>query len=178
MAGALLWIVAAVLGLVAVVLCITVILLGCHCWASRAACLEWRVRLMLPREVAHPAEQTGKRLRGQIDDRVVVDVDEVSHDEPRKVRLEFCGIERRHGHSDQGMAGDDPTPRTAAAPLHTVLAALKGSGSHPARRRDGKANDSRQLQFGTLAFERVLDLIGFRPAVVVDTSHDRYPDRS
>ena len=87
MAGALLWIVAAVLGLVAVVLCITVILLR---WlpllgVSRRV-FGVAVRLMLPREVAHPAEQTRKRLRGQIDDRVVVDVDEVSHDEPRKVR--------------------------------------------------------------------------------------------
>jgi hypothetical protein len=43
-AGALLWIVSAVLGLAAVVLCITVILcrLVCHCWGSRAVYLESR----------------------------------------------------------------------------------------------------------------------------------------
>ena len=42
-AGALLWILAAVLGLVAIVLCITIILLplACHCWASRVTCLVW-----------------------------------------------------------------------------------------------------------------------------------------
>jgi len=42
---------------------------------------------------------------------------------------------------------------------------------------DGTATDSRQLQLWALALESVLDLFGSRPAVVVDTSHDRYPDR-
>jgi hypothetical protein len=70
MAGALLWIVAAVLGLVAVVLCITVILLpvGLPLLAVSRRVFGMAVRLMLPREVAHPMEQTGKRLKGQIDD--------------------------------------------------------------------------------------------------------------
>jgi hypothetical protein len=69
-AGALLWIVAAVLGLVAVVLCITVILLpvGLPLLAVSRRVFGMAVRLMLPREVAHPMEQTGKRLKGQIDD--------------------------------------------------------------------------------------------------------------
>src|SRR5829696_5149609 len=79
------------------------------------------------------------------------------------------GIGRRHRHRRSKMAGTIPAARTAAALLHTVLAALKGSGSHPARRREGRANDSRQLQlWGLLAFEGVLDLIGFGLAVVVD----------
>src|SRR5215217_5459707 len=70
MAGALLWIVAAVLGLVAVVLCITVILLpiGLPLLGVSRRVFGMAVRLMLPREVAHPVEQTRKRLRGQIDD--------------------------------------------------------------------------------------------------------------
>ena len=70
MAGALLWIVAAVLGLVAVVLCITVILLpvGLPLLGVSRRVFGMAVRLMLPREVAHPVEQTRKRLGGQIDD--------------------------------------------------------------------------------------------------------------
>jgi hypothetical protein len=70
MAGALLWIVAAVLGLVAVVLCITIILLpvGLPLLGVSRRVFGMAVRLMLPREVAHPVEQTRKRLRGQMDD--------------------------------------------------------------------------------------------------------------
>jgi hypothetical protein len=70
MAGALLWMVAAVLGLVAVVLCFTVILLpvGLPLLGVSRRVFGVAVPLMLPREVAHPVEQTGKRLRGQIDD--------------------------------------------------------------------------------------------------------------
>jgi hypothetical protein len=69
-AGALLWIVAAVLGLVAVVHCITLILLalGLPLLGVSRRVFGLAVRLMLPREVAHPVKQTGKRLRGQIDD--------------------------------------------------------------------------------------------------------------
>ena len=70
MAGALLWIVAAVLGLVAVVLCITVILLpvGLPLLGVSRRVFGIAVRLMLPREVAHPVKQSRKRLRSQIDD--------------------------------------------------------------------------------------------------------------
>ena len=69
-AGALLWIVAAVLGLVAVVLCITVILLpvGLPLLGVSRRVFGMAVQLMLPREVAHPVEQTGKRFGRQIDD--------------------------------------------------------------------------------------------------------------
>ena len=69
-AGALLWIVAAVLGLVAVVLCITIILLpvGLPLLGVSRRVFGMAVRLMLPREVAHPVEQTRKRLGGQMDD--------------------------------------------------------------------------------------------------------------
>ena len=70
MAGALLWIVAAVVGLVAVVLCITIILLpvGLPLLGVSRRVFGMAVKLMLPREVAHPVKQTGKHLRGQIDD--------------------------------------------------------------------------------------------------------------
>jgi hypothetical protein len=70
MAGALLWIVAAVLGLVAVVLCITIVLLpvGLPLLGISRRVFGMAVRLLLPREVAHPVEQTRKRLGDQIDD--------------------------------------------------------------------------------------------------------------
>lgn len=70
MAGALLWIVAAVLGLVAVVLCITIILLpaGLPLLGVSRRLFGTAVRLMLPREVAHPVKQGRKRLGRQIDD--------------------------------------------------------------------------------------------------------------
>jgi hypothetical protein len=52
------------------VLCITVILLpvGLPLLGVSRRVFGVAVRLMLPREVAHPVEQTGKRLRGQIED--------------------------------------------------------------------------------------------------------------
>jgi hypothetical protein len=55
---------------VAVVLCITVILLpvGLPLLGVSRRVFGMAVRLMLPREVAHLVEQTGKRVRGQIDD--------------------------------------------------------------------------------------------------------------
>jgi hypothetical protein len=69
-AGALLWIVAAILGLVAVLLCITIILLpvGLPLLGVSRRVFGMAVRLMLPREAAHPVKQTRKRLRGQIDE--------------------------------------------------------------------------------------------------------------
>ena len=69
-AGALLWIVAAVLGLVAVVLCVTIILLpvGLPLLGVSRRAFGMAVRLMLPREVAHPVKQTRKQLRSQTDD--------------------------------------------------------------------------------------------------------------
>jgi hypothetical protein len=69
-AGALLWIVAAVLGLVAVVLCITIILLpvGLPLLSLSRRVFGMAVKLMLPQEVAHPVKQTGKRIRGELDD--------------------------------------------------------------------------------------------------------------
>jgi hypothetical protein len=69
-AGALLWIVSAVLGLAAVVLCITVILLpiGLPLLGVSRRLFGIAVRLMLPREVAHPVKQGRKRLGSQIDD--------------------------------------------------------------------------------------------------------------
>ena len=69
-AGALLWILAAVLGLVAVVLCITVILLpaGLPLLGFSRHLFGMAVRLMLPRELAHPVEQSRKGLRRQVED--------------------------------------------------------------------------------------------------------------
>jgi hypothetical protein len=69
-AGTFLWIVAAILGVVAVVFCITIILLpvGLLLLGVSRRIFGIAVRLMLPREVAHPVQQTRKQLQGQIDD--------------------------------------------------------------------------------------------------------------
>src|SRR4029453_4484345 len=68
-AGALLWILAVVLGLVALVLCITVILLpaGLPLLGASRRLFGMAVRLMLPREMAHPVKQSRKGLRRQTD---------------------------------------------------------------------------------------------------------------
>ena len=69
-AGALLWILAAVLGLVAIVLCITIILLpaGLPLLGVSRHLFGLAVRLMLPREVAHPVKQSRKGLQRQVKD--------------------------------------------------------------------------------------------------------------
>ena len=66
-AGALLWMLAAVLGLVAIVLCITIILLpaGLPLLGVSRHLFGMAVRLMLPREVAHPVKQSRKGLKRQ-----------------------------------------------------------------------------------------------------------------
>src|SRR5215211_3167275 len=63
--GAILWIVAAVLGLVSIVLCITVILLpiGLALLSVTRRLFGMAVRLMLPRDVAHPVQQGRKQLK-------------------------------------------------------------------------------------------------------------------
>jgi hypothetical protein len=68
-AGAFLWILAVVLGLVAVVLCITVILLpaGLPLLGVSRRVFGMAVRLMLPLEMAHPVKQSRKGLRRQTD---------------------------------------------------------------------------------------------------------------
>ncbi|AKS32455.1 hypothetical protein AFA91_11875 [Mycolicibacterium goodii] len=60
--GALLWIVAAVLGLLGVLLCVTVILLplGIPLAAFAGRLFGRAVRLMLPRPLAHPVREVTK----------------------------------------------------------------------------------------------------------------------
>lgn len=60
--GALLWIVAAVLGLLGVVLCVTVILLplGIPLTVLAGRLFSHAVRLMLPRPLAHPVKELSK----------------------------------------------------------------------------------------------------------------------
>jgi hypothetical protein len=65
--GALLWIVGGLLGLVAVVLCVTVILmpLGLPLLRLSRKMVGTAVRLMMPRPLAHPvkeAERSGRKL--------------------------------------------------------------------------------------------------------------------
>jgi len=62
--GVVLWIVASLLGLVAAVLCITVILLPVGIPLLRLAgkCYATATRLMLPPAIAHPVKQTKKNL--------------------------------------------------------------------------------------------------------------------
>src|SRR5690348_13585383 len=61
--GAVLWILAAVLGLVGVLLCLTVILLPLGIPLVKLAGRLFRhsVQLMLPRELAHPVKQLNKK---------------------------------------------------------------------------------------------------------------------
>lgn len=63
--GAVLWILAALLGLVAVVLCVTVILLplGIPLLMLSRRLFTQAVRLMLPRSMAHPVQELGKKGR-------------------------------------------------------------------------------------------------------------------
>lgn len=60
--GTLLWIVAALLGLVGVVLCVTVILLplGIPLTVLAGRLFAHAVRLMLPRQLAHPVREVTK----------------------------------------------------------------------------------------------------------------------
>ena len=63
--GIVLWIVASLLGLVAVLLCVTVILLPVGIPLLRLAGKSYgtATRLMLPRSVAHPVQETKRTLR-------------------------------------------------------------------------------------------------------------------
>lgn len=65
--GGLLWILAAVVGLVAVVLCVTVILLplGLPLLAQARRMFTTSVRLMLPPALAHPVKTMDKGARKQ-----------------------------------------------------------------------------------------------------------------
>ena len=65
LAGALLWIGAALLGLVGVILCVTVILLpvGIPLLGVARRMFTSSVRLMLPRGLAHPAKEMGRSSR-------------------------------------------------------------------------------------------------------------------
>jgi hypothetical protein len=64
-AGAVIWLLAAVLGLVAVVSCITIILLPIGLWllGRSRRLFGIAVRLMLPRDMAHPVKESRKQLR-------------------------------------------------------------------------------------------------------------------
>ena len=63
--GALLWIPASLLGLVAVVLCVTVILLpvGVPLLMLSRRMFTKAVQLLLPRSMSHPVEELGKSAR-------------------------------------------------------------------------------------------------------------------
>ena len=63
--GALLWILAGLLGLVSLLLCVTIILLplGIPLLRLTKTLFVKAVRLMLPRAVAHPVEETRRRGR-------------------------------------------------------------------------------------------------------------------
>lgn len=63
--GALLWLLAAVVGLVAVILCVTVILLplGIPLLGVARRMVTTAVRLMLPRAAAHPVKAMDKAAR-------------------------------------------------------------------------------------------------------------------
>jgi hypothetical protein len=63
--GALLWIAAALVGLVGCILCVTVLLLplGIPLVMLARRLFTRSVRLMLPRKVSHPVDEMGKKAR-------------------------------------------------------------------------------------------------------------------
>ena len=63
--GALLWIVAALLGLVGLVMCVTIILLpvGIPVLGLSRRLITQAVQLMLPRAVAHPFKEASKKTK-------------------------------------------------------------------------------------------------------------------
>lgn len=69
LAGGLLWIVAGLLGLVSLLLCVTIILLplGIPLLGLSRRMMGTAVRLMLPRVIAHPVQETKKGLLSRKD---------------------------------------------------------------------------------------------------------------
>src|SRR4051812_27528670 len=69
-AGALMWIASALVGLVGVVLCVTIILLpiGIPVLAAARRMFGASIRLMLPQAVAHPVKEAKRSARGQTKD--------------------------------------------------------------------------------------------------------------
>lgn len=69
LAGALLWIVAALLGLVGLILCATVLLLplGIPLLGYARRLLTKSMKLMLPRVISHPVKSAGESARKQVD---------------------------------------------------------------------------------------------------------------
>jgi hypothetical protein len=67
LAGALLWLVACVLGLVGVILCVTILLIPLGLLVLRLSrdLFAKAVRLMLPRALAHPVEELDRRTSGR-----------------------------------------------------------------------------------------------------------------
>ena len=63
--GALLWVVAGLVGLVSLLLCVTVILLplGIPLFRASKALFAKALRLMMPRAVAHPIKETRRKGR-------------------------------------------------------------------------------------------------------------------
>jgi|SRR5918994_853463 hypothetical protein len=83
LAGALLWILAGVLGLVSLLLCVTILLLplGIPLFRLSKALFGKSVRLMLPAGVAHPVKETKKK-----GEKAKPEVPEVASKAGRKLR--------------------------------------------------------------------------------------------
>ena len=85
--GSLLWIVAALLGLVSLILCVTVILLplGIPLFKVSKRLFGKSVRLMLPHAVAHPVKHAGKKSK-KVKDRAKVEPPDVMQKAGKKGR--------------------------------------------------------------------------------------------
>lgn len=81
LAGAVLWILAALLGLISVVLCVTVILLplGIPLLGLSRRLFSQAIRLMLPQSVAHPAKGMKKSF-GRRRDKAAAALPDAAHE--------------------------------------------------------------------------------------------------
>lgn len=97
--GVLLWIVASLLAVVAVVLCVTVILLpvGVPLLLLCRRLFAIAMKLLLPREVAHPLEEVGKSVRRQRRKVAKSTPDMSPGDVARSARKNLRGRRRRTG---------------------------------------------------------------------------------
>jgi hypothetical protein len=107
LSGALLWIVGGLVGLVAVLLCVTVILLpiGIPLLGLARRMLGTAIRFMLPRSVAHPVDESSRRLRK---------TGEAVSDKAKSTGKTTGKVARKKGRvarTKAGRVGNDPSKR-------------------------------------------------------------------
>ena len=101
LAGALLWVLASVIGLVGVLLCITIIGLPIGFFLVRRAgrMFSAAVKLMLPEEVAHPISENRKRAAENTKDKAAS-----TKDATKKVRKAKKKVTKKAGKKRKSLA--------------------------------------------------------------------------